>query len=195
MPLIVNTTLPGDSLETLACSYRIEIWDVPMELSPRMMALPLTRCKSVAGTELASTNMSGKSPEVETVGATVGIAGGAGVGLELGAGVGGDTAAVGVGDGPGVGVGVGSNTVVVGLGLGAGVGSGTTAVGVGDGPGVGVGVGSNMVVVGLGLGAGVGTVLAGAGEDLPFTIVKVYVTAQRRSPLRFFWSNSSATIV
>jgi len=132
-----------------------------------MMALPLTRCKSVAGTELASTSMSGKSPEVGTVGATVGLAGGAGVGLELGAGVGGDTAAVGVG--PGVGVGVG--------------------------PGVGVGVGSNTVVVGLGLGAGVGTVLAGAGEDPPFTIVKVYVTAQRRLPLRFFWSNSSATIV
>jgi len=120
-----------------------------------MMALPLTRCKSVAGTELASTNMSGKSPEVGTVGATVGLAGGAGVGLELGAGVGGDTAAVGVGDGPGVGV--GSNTVVVGLGL--------------------------------------GTVLAGAGEGPPFTIVKVYATAQRRLPSRFFWSNSSATIV
>ena len=154
----MNNTLPGDSLETLACSYRIEIWDVPMVVGPRMMALPLTRCKSVAGTELASTNMSGKSPEVGTVGATVGLAGGAGVGLELGAGVGGDTAAVGVG--------------------------------------VGVGVGSNTVVVGLGLGAGVGTVLAGAGEDPPpFTIVKVYVTAQRRLPLRFFWSNSSATIV
>jgi hypothetical protein len=156
---MLNNTLPGDSLETLACSYRIEIWDVPMDVGPRMMALPLTRCKSVAGTELASTNMSGKSPEVGTVGATVGLAGGAGVGLELGAGVGGDTAAVGVG------------------------------------PGVGVGVGSNTVVVGLGLGAGVGTVLAGAGEDPPFTIVKVYVTAQRRLPLRFLWSNSSATIV
>ena len=181
----MNNTLPGDSLETLACSYRIEIWDVPMDVGPRMMALPLTRCKSVAGTELASTNMSGKSPEVGTVGATVGLAGGAGVGLELGAGVGGDTAAVGVG--PGVGVGVGSNTVVVGLGLGAGVGGDTAAVG--------VGVGSNTVVVGLGLGAGVGTVLAGAGEDPPFTIVKVYATAQRRLPLRFFWSNSSATIV
>ena len=107
----------------------------------------------MAGTELASTNMSGKSPEVGTVGATVGLAGGAGVGLELGAGVGGDTAAVGVG------------------------------------------VGSNTVVVGLGLGAGVGTVLAGAGEGPPFTIVKVYATAQRRLPSRFFWSNSSATIV
>ena len=166
-----------------------------MDVGPRMMALPLTRCKSVAGTELASTNMSGKSPEVGTVGATVGLAGGAGVGLELGAGVGGDTAAVGVGPG----VGVGSNTVVVGLGLGAGVGGDAAAVGVGvgdrDGPGPGVGVGSTTVVVGLGLGAGVGTVLAGAGEDPPFTIVKVYVTAQRRLPLRFFWSNSSATIV
>jgi hypothetical protein len=188
---MLNNTLPGDSLETLACSYRIEIWDVPMGVGPRMMALPLTRCKSVAGTELASTNMSGKSPEVGTVGATVGLAGGAGVGLELGAGVGGDTAAVGVGVGvgvgPGVGVGVGSNTVVVGLGLGAGVGGDTAAVG--------VGVGSNTVVVGLGLGAGVGMVLAGAGEGPPFTIVKVYATAQRRLPSRFFWSNSSATIV
>ena len=137
----MKSTLAGSSLETIACSYRIDILDVPMDA--RLMAAPSTRSRSVAGTELASTSMSGKAPRV----------------------------GAGVGDGVGrsAGLGVGTDEAVVDTGVGNGVG--------------------------LGLGAGVGTVLAGAGVSTPSTIVKVYVTAQRTAPLRFFRSNSSATIV
>ena len=79
----------------------------------------------------------------------------------------------------------------VGCVLGAGVG---LTVGLAMGEVVGVMVGRG-VGVGVGVGAGVGPVLSGAGLNSPSTTVKVYATAQRRSPLRFFRSNSSATIV
>ena len=169
-------TLPGGSSETRSCSYRIEIMSVPIDC--RLMALPLSWYRSTAGKVLASTSISGRSVvgvvDSEVVGSEV-------MGSEV---VGGKVAGTNVDIGVGIGVRAG-----VGAGVRLGDGSAPTAVG------LGVGVGSAGAADGLGLGAEVWPVLAGAGVSTPSTIVKVYVTAQRRSPLRSLWSNSSATIV